>query len=400
MESMQELAAAVGCSKYPQRWDAIFHQVKKEYQENGCPYVLPEFYAKLKEKYGILQELLPLYQQAAVETAQDENLSLFLFVLCRALRDRQYHQEDMAQFSAPKKQKNLAYRMLQALALASVADMCFELLQYRGLPDDVRRYVMKMPEGGVASYAKRHGGEYGHNLLEWFLLAIDGKIFRAGRLEFELFASFNGKARVFENQQLQHIALADGIQVHRDGIALNSAGYENSEGSWVAELRETKDNWIGYPVGADGTVGNKTVSLPKNTWKCILSPGDPVVGVHIPAGGGLTPEIVDKSLMEIKQLIRDYFPEYEYKAFTCHSWLMDPQLQTMVGADSNIALFQNRFTILPVKSSGKGVFNFLFLKPNMDFDLADLPENTRLERKVKQHYLNGKYIYELIGYFF
>ena len=47
-----------------------------------------------------------------------------------------------------------------------------------------------------------------------------------------------------------------------------------------------------------------------------------------------------------------------------------------------------------------GVFNFVFKKPNNDFDIRDLPETTRLERALKAHYLGGKAIYEMYGYFF
>lgn len=369
---MRELAAAVGCSKYPQRWNDIFDTVAEEYKNSGCIYVQPEYYAQLHHKYGILQEHLPLYIQAAEAVGEDEDLTLFLFVMCQALSQREFHEEDIANFSQPNKKDNLAYRMLQALAVASMADISYELLTARGLPQAVIQHVMRMPEGGISYYSNRHDGEPGYDLLDWYQLAIDGKLYRIGRLEYELFASFNGQASVFERQ---------GQKVTLSGVS------------------ETDDNWSGQIVKDDGTESGGLCTLSKAEWCCILRPGDPVVGVHIPAGGGLSPEKVDESLQEAKRFISTYFPDYQYKAFTCHSWLMDPQLQMLLDSESNIIKFQKRYSIVPAESSGRGALNFIFYKPDMNFDLATLPESTHLERSIKKHYMDGKRIYELVGYF-
>ena len=130
----------------------------------------------------------------------------------------------------------------------------------------------------------------------------------------------------------------------------------------------------------------------------MLAKGDPTVSVHIPAGGGLTPAVVDETLAQFRLFLADYYPEYDYRAFVCASWLMDPQLDALLPEDSNIVRFSRRFTRLARKSQGDGVFNFIFSKPDMNFDICDLPENTRLERAVKQHYLSGKAIYEMNGF--
>ena len=61
--------------------------------------------------------------------------------------------------------------------------------------------------------------------------------------------------------------------------------------------------------------------------------------------------------------------------------------------------FEARYRKLPSPSDGNAVFGFLYhTKP--DVDLNTLPENTRLERAVKQHYIDGKAIYEVAGFFF
>jgi hypothetical protein len=81
---------------------------------------------------------------------------------------------------------------------------------------------------------------------------------------------------------------------------------------------------------------------------------------------------------------------------------MDSQLFDMVGHESNIAKFGKRFKKITRKCGGKGVFYFVFLKRNGDtsYKIEDLPENTRLEKILKIHYLDGKAIYEPHGFFF
>jgi hypothetical protein len=46
-----------------------------------------------------------------------------------------------------------------------------------------------------------------------------------------------------------------------------------------------------------------------------------------------------------------------------------------------------------------GVFNFVFLKHDVsNIDYEALPENTKLERKIKEKYLSGGAIYEMCGF--
>lgn len=399
-ESMSTLALSVGCSKYPQRWDDLYPTLRQEFMAHGTPYTDPDYYTDLHNKYGILTEVLPLYQKAAVAVREDPELSLFLHILCRTLEDQNFHKSDMAAFSRPKQKDSLGCDMLCGLAAASEAPMCHKALTERGLPENIVKQVLRMPEFGVKFYQMRHNGAPGYNLLDWFQLAIDGHLFRLGRLEFEIFTEFRGRCCVFENDTGEQIALAHDIHLHHSGNALGSAGYEDTGGAFTAMIREDPDHYSGHPVREDGTVEQRSIVLPKETWRKRLSFGDPVVSLHIPAGGGLTDEAVTQSLEEGKAFLQQYFPDYSYKGFVCYSWLMDPQLENLVGADSNIAKFNRRFRKMTRKSQGDGVFSFIFLQSGNDFDLSMLPETTTLERKLKEHYLSGKYIYELTGYFF
>jgi len=123
-----------------------------------------------------------------------------------------------------------------------------------------------------------------------------------------------------------------------------------------------------------------------------------VVQLHIPSGEKLSPAAVDESLVQMREFLETYFPDYHYHAFACSSWLLDPVLEDLLGAESNIVRFSKRFHPLTRKIHGTSALYFIWGLSNANGDLSQLPENTRLEKALKQHYLSGKAVYEVNGY--
>jgi hypothetical protein len=103
-------------------------------------------------------------------------------------------------------------------------------------------------------------------------------------------------------------------------------------------------------------------------------------------------------MAQIRTFLKTWFPEYTYSAFTCVSWLVNPEVAVLLGPDSNISKFSALFHPLTHKASGISVFPFVFHR-SVPEDFADLPENTRLERALKAHYLSGKVLHEMYGFF-
>lgn len=403
MSTLSALMARLGCAKWPKRWEAFYPEVEADFSANGTVYTDPEYYQNLHDKYGILNKYLDLYKEAAVEIGKNRDLSLCLALLCRALQDREFHNKDTNGFTPPKHgdgEYHLAYDMLTALAIASEADMCFALARERKLPKDHVDYVMNLPEDGIDYFKKRNNGNPGYSLLWWYQLAIDCDLFRLGRLEIQLHHKFGGRCQVFEGPAGQQIALAHDMNIHRSGRTLGSLYCEDKEGAFLSAVVETADSYVGYPLDDAGLVSNIAITLPKSDWKRILSRGDEVISLHIPAGGGLTEEAVDDAIAQAREFVATYFPDYKYKAFDCHSWLLDPQLIQLTGEHTNISKFCKRFRPITHHSKGEAVYNFVFMKSDMNFRVEDLPENSSLERALKKHFLSGKAIYETYGYFF
>ena len=67
-----------------------------------------------------------------------------------------------------------------------------------------------------------------------------------------------------------------------------------------------------------------------------IGKGDRILEVHIPQAGPLNFEKCKESFENSKKFFSKYFKEYDYKCFTCHSWLLDKALLPFLSENSNI----------------------------------------------------------------
>ena len=399
--NIKEFMAKAGCEKWPERWETFFAEVVEDFDKNGLEVLDEEYYDRLHDKYGIINSYMDAYKTGAREVKKDRGLSIFLALLCRAMKDREHIISDTQSMSLPKVPDGInpvGRNMLCGLAICSGMDYCYKTMSSRGIPPEMIRVTMNKPEGGVAGYVKNNNGEYGYSLFDWYQHAIDGRLINIGRLEIEFITPFWFSAEVYSNGNGEYTALAKDVDIHRSGYILGTAGYENTEGSWHADITEDSESIKGYKYMENGLVECRPTILEKKIWKKVLSSGDKVIGLHIPAKGRLEPRLVDETLRETKEFIKKYYPDINHKAFVCCSWLLDPQIKNLLGEDSNITKFLSRFNHIAVKDEGKAVFSFVYGKTNPVIE--ELPEETRLHKAFKNHFLNGRRIYCTGGFFF
>lgn len=119
-----------------------------------------------------------------------------------------------------------------------------------------------------------------------------------------------------------------------------------------------------------------------------FSTGDPVVGVHIPPVGPLTPASCDEAFERAGAFFAHHFPEHPYRAATCTSWLLDEQLADYLPDTSNIVAFQRRFDVVGDRRNGdEDILRFAF--GYLPASLDDLPQRTAVERAVVGHLKDG-----------
>ncbi|WP_203568302.1 acyltransferase domain-containing protein [Aestuariimicrobium ganziense] len=122
-----------------------------------------------------------------------------------------------------------------------------------------------------------------------------------------------------------------------------------------------------------------------------------VIGVHIPDTGPLGPEAVEEAFRMAADLMPRYYPEMAHvEWFTCHSWLLDPQLQELVPG-TNIAKFQALWDLGRVQVSDRDGYYFAFnIEPpkgqELPYMLDELPYGSRLHRSIVDLWRSGGHI--------
>lgn len=112
------------------------------------------------------------------------------------------------------------------------------------------------------------------------------------------------------------------------------------------------------------------------------------ISVHIPTATDLSPAAVDASLTQAADFLRRYFPDYAESDFTCRSWLLSPALSKLLDEKSRILSFLRRFEIREVDEENGDYISWLF-QSLPGTPVENLPERTSLQRKAKQHLMQG-----------
>jgi hypothetical protein len=173
---------------------------------------------------------------------------------------------------------------------------------------------------------------------------IKPKTFRLGRLCFEM-NRFNGPYEVYKNR-----LNGSYLPISLEGISYLPCGKQPPK-NYVGEvfmptIIKDKNILKGYSFHSDGTLDFNEIEINLNEYKKVLSIGDNVLSVHIPGEGKLTPESVEESFLMAREFFKKYYPDINFKAFVCSSWLLDTGLSKLMRPGSNVLRFQDKFRIV------------------------------------------------------
>ena len=127
-----------------------------------------------------------------------------------------------------------------------------------------------------------------------------------------------------------------------------------------------------------------------------IKKGDHVLEIHIPEGGKLTPELCQASLDMARKFFAEYFPDFNYKCFTCHSWLLDDTLGEYLPHDSGIMSFGNMFDKISADES-YALIKYLFEWDTTPTNIKYRYPISSLAAKVRDAVLRGKKFHETLG---
>lgn len=175
-----------------------------------------------------------------------------------------------------------------------------------------------------------------------------------------------------------------------DRLGISEEIYVATMGAFSRFVREHRESYgcYGFDRGnwTPRQVSCKLFRIGQMEYELTLSEGVPAVSLHIPTDVDLRPEVLRPSMKEGLAEFYRLFPEYRGRKVYCRSWLLSPLLKDFLPEGSNILRFQEMFDIDPQGIPGRDVLLWVFKNPRLPKE--EYPENTSLQRKLKQFFLN------------
>lgn len=373
-------------------FSGILCTVREEYRQQGA-FFLEETY--LRELHARL-ELFPrsidaICRDAAAIRREPEKAVYALFVV-RAMAQRELFKRNLSLFDFPTGE----HPFFAMLCLIPAITAIHEFLVARQLPEDVIRATLGQFEACTFIYRKRfdHLG-LNKRYFDWLQHYVDFEIINIERLRFEILTLSDPVYLLRRYQDGTCRLLFGNGEMNCHGLYADTPPVESA--AFRASVRETETCWEGTPVSAQGRCLPGTVCLSKEEYGLVARSGDTVLSVHIPDEGDFSRESCLRSYQRAREIFARCFPELTIRAFHCHSWMMAPELGAILKPDSRILSFAEPYLRYPIPTQGDDVLNFVFLLKFTTYE--DLPEDTSLQRALKQRYLRGEYLYEYGGIF-
>lgn len=252
--------------------------------------------------------------------------------------------------------------IFQLMIAVSAIPLIEKTLERMKIPHSYVLDIAKWTGGTIGLFEIGNNGIPGHTLQQtsWIRNYIDGRLFRIGRFEFLMHGYPPWMPAVYRSRKDGSLMVLcrDGWRFLPDGRRPNP---ETPDSEVVITRLKMMDNHVtGTPVTPRGEVllGRK-VTIDLAEWEALCNPWELTPSIHIPAGGGMKPELAKESLIEAKEFFRRYFKQ-DIKMFVCHSWILNPDWESEL-PDSNLTKFMREGYMTPgLESDGRdGVF-FVF----------------------------------------
>ena len=210
-------------------------------------------------------------------------------------------------------------------------------------------------------------GYWGIGELHWNLLCAGGCMFLFNTLKFQP-ATFTGDFLAITDGKEYRTLCVHAFGADKDGTLTSD---ESRIAFRTAALAETDDAFIAHEVFPNGTVDEKTTKFDKNTWKVALCASDAVLGIHIPSKSEYTPEQHCASILQALEFYRAFYPDMEFKAITCWSWLYSAQNKHLFPADSRILEIQRCVHLCPTVAAMDENLSFIRKGSSLQQRMAD-----------------------------
>lgn len=120
------------------------------------------------------------------------------------------------------------------------------------------------------------------------------------------------------------------------------------------------------------------------------------ISIHIPSDANLSSEKVNESFNSAFKFFEEFYPEYSDVNYRCRSWLLSSDLLNLLPEDANIIKFRSLFEIIDESYGQTGFIKWIYKTEYENYE--ELPEDTTLQRNLKQYLLNGGSISTALGF--
>lgn len=251
------------------------------------------------------------------------------------------------------------FYLLAALATMPHAE---KALRRQLVPDEVVADTLRVLTS-ISQRVRINPNAFGipRGALAWLRHHINGRIFRIGRMEW-LRGRFGGPVHVFshhETGEVRFLMVGDKRMTPR-GIHVWGE-VDETDGCWTTTFSSNEQEVTGNPVNIrEGLAEQRLLTLSRSEWAHRFSPGMPMLDMHIPAGGGMTPEACKESFLGAVKFFDTHFPSFRYAALVCRSWILNPDLQQILPSDANLVKLQRAVRLYPALSTPTDSLRFLF----------------------------------------
>ncbi len=260
--------------------------------------------------------------------------------------------------------------------------------QNLGIPDQITRATCTHFPAAAERLRMRSGLDgVGPEALYWLRNHTTGRLYCLGRLEYML-KPFRGGLTAYRHRDTGSVVAlaAEGTCFDREGLVSNQS-QPGSEGSWVSTIESTGTEIFGPPISPTGYARREPVRLPLQDWQQALSPGALIYEVHIPEGGGMTIDACQDSMRQATEFFPRFFPEGQAVGFACGSWILNPELEHVYHAESNMVRWQRELYLYPIQSGDRSGLHFIF--GTGDVDPATAARDTSLRRALLDRLASG-----------
>ena len=114
-------------------------------------------------------------------------------------------------------------------------------------------------------------------------------------------------------------------------------------------------------------------------WKTLFPEGTPIITIHILKDADLSPHKVEKSFTMAKDFFDKYFKKHNYKIFICRTWMLYGPTRDILGKNSNISSFGQRFKIIAHNENKKQALDRIYGTSDMS-TIKKIDKQTSLEK--------------------